>query len=51
MYVCVCICDLNKEHITGADYTLGKRFCIDFEIKNLGDLYVQGNTLFLADVF
>ena len=31
-----------------------KRVCKDFEIKNLGeyhDLYVQSNTLLLADVF
>ena len=34
--------------------TKKKRVCKDFEIKNLGeyhDLYVQGNTLLLADVF
>ena len=31
-----------------------KTFCQDFEIKNLGknhDLYVQGDTILLADVF
>ena len=31
-----------------------KKFCKDFEIKNSGechDLYVQGDTLMLADVF
>ena len=31
-----------------------KRVCKDFEINDLGeyhDLYVQGNTLFLPDVF
>ena len=38
--------------ITDADYAHVKRFCKDFEIKNLGeyhDLYVQSNTLLLAD--
>ena len=42
------------EDITDADYTHAKRVCKDFELKNLGeyhDLHVQGNTLFLADVF
>ena len=42
------------EDITDADYAHAKRVCKDFEIKNLGDyyeLYVQSNTLFLADVF
>ena len=37
-----------------ADYTYTKRVCKDFEIKNLGeyhDLYVQSDTLLLADVF
>ena len=41
------------EDITNADYTHAKRICKDFEIKNLGeyhDLYVQSNTLLLADV-
>ena len=45
---------LNKEDITDDDYTYAKRVCKDFEIKNLGeyhDLYVQSNTLLLADVF
>ena len=40
--------------ITDADYAHAKRVCKDFEIKNLGeyhDLYVQSNTLLLADVF
>ena len=40
--------------ITDADYAHVKRVCKDFEIKNLGeyhDLYVQSNTLLLADVF
>ena len=42
------------EGITDADYPHAKRFCKDFEIKNLGeyhDLYVQDDTLLLADVF
>ena len=44
---------LNMEDITDADYTHTKRVSKDFEIKNLGkyhDLYVQSDTLFLADV-
>ena len=44
----------NMEDITDADYAHEKRFCKDFEIKNLGeyhDLYVQSDTLLLADVF
>ena len=45
---------LNMEDITDADYTHAKRFCKDFEIQNLGEyheLYVQSDTLLLADVF
>ena len=45
---------LNMEDITDANYAHAKRVCKDFEIKNLGeyhDLYVQSNTLLLADVF
>ena len=45
---------LNIEDITNADYAHAKRDFKDFEIKNLGeyhDLYVQRNTLLLADVF
>ena len=37
-----------------ADYVFAKRVYKDFAIKNLGehyDLYVQGGTLLLADVF
>ena len=44
----------NMEDITDADYAHAKIVCKDFEIKNLGeyhDLYVQGDTLLLADVF
>ena len=45
---------LNMEDITDADYAHAKRVCKDFEIKHLGeyhDLYVQSDTLLLADVF
>ena len=44
---------VNVEDITNADYTHTKRVCKDFEMKNLGeyhDLYVQSDTLLLADV-
>ena len=42
------------EDITNAYYGHAKRVCKDFEIKNLGqyhDLYVQSDTLLLADAF
>ena len=42
------------EDITNAGYANTKRVCKDFEIKNLEeyyDLYVQSDTLLLADVF
>ena len=42
------------EDITDADYAQLKRVSKDFEIKKLGeypDLYVQSDTLLLADVF
>ena len=45
---------LNMEDITDADYSHAKRVSEDFKITNLGeyhDLYVQNNTLLLADVF
>ena len=45
---------LNVEDITDADYVHEKTVCKDFEIANLGeyrDLYVQSDTLLLADVF
>ena len=41
------------EDITDANYAHSKGVCKDFEIKHLGeyhDLYVQSNTLLLADV-
>ena len=44
---------VNVEDITNVDYTHAKRVCKDFEMKNLGeyhDLYVQSDTLLLADV-
>ena len=46
-------CHLNMGDITDADYGHAKRVCKDFEIKNLGkyrDLYVQSNTIFLANI-
>ena len=45
---------LNMEDITDADYVHVKRVCKDVEIKKLGEhynVYVQRNTLWLADVF
>ena len=42
------------EDITDADYAHAKRVWKDFKIINLGkfhDLYVQSDTLMLADVF
>ena len=45
---------LNMEDITDADYAHAKTVCRDFKIRNLGnyyDIYVQSNTLLLADVF
>ena len=42
------------EDITDPDYMHAKWLCKDFEIKKIGeyhDLYVQGDTLLLADVF
>ena len=45
---------LNMKDITDVDYADAKRFFKDFEIKHSGkyhDLYVQSDTLLLADVF
>ena len=45
---------LNMEDITDADYAHAENVRTDFEITNLGeyhDVYVQSNTLLLADVF
>ena len=42
------------EDMTDVDYTHTKRACKDYEIKYLvkyNDLYVQSDTLLLADVF
>ena len=41
------------KNITDVDYAHTKRVCEDFKIKKLGkyhDLYVQGDTLLLADI-
>ena len=46
--------ELNSEHITDGDYAHAQKVWSIFNIKNLGeyhDLYVQSNTLLLADVF
>ena len=46
--------NLNMEVVTDSDYMHAKRVCKDFEIKNSGgyhDLYLQNDTLILADVF
>ena len=46
--------NLNVEDITDVDYRHAKRVFKNLSNKNLGDyhdLYVQGGTLFLADVF
>ena len=45
---------LNIEDIVDADYAHTKSLCKGLEIKNLGeyhDLYMQSDTLLLADVF
>ena len=42
------------EDITDTDYMHAKKFCKDFEVNKLGeyhDLFVQSDTLLLADVF
>ena len=42
------------EDVTAAEYTHTESACKEFEIKYFGeyrDLYVQTNTLLLADVF
>ena len=47
-------CETCGIKYNGANYVHVKRASKDFEIKNLGeyrDLYIQSNTLLLADVF
>ena len=46
--------ELNKEDITDEDHKHAQKVWKEFNIKNLGeyhDLYVQGDTTLLADVF
>ena len=45
---------LNIENVTDTDYKHAKRVFGEFKMNNLGDyhdLYVQSDTLLLADVF
>ena len=45
---------LNMDDITGADYTLEKKVCKDYKIKDLGEYYGlhdQINILLSSDVF
>ena len=46
--------ELNSEDITDKDYAHAREFLKELKLKNLSDyhhLYVQSDTLFLADVF
>ena len=46
--------NVNMEDITDVDYGHGKKVFKEFKLKHLGDyhdLYVQSDTLLLADVF
>ena len=46
--------NLNMEDITDTDYRHANKVFKEFKLKNLGeyhDLYVQSDTLLLADVF
>ena len=45
--------ELNLEYITDKDYAHAQKLCKELNLKNLGicrDLYVQSDTLLLADV-
>ena len=45
---------LNIDNITNVSYVHAKRICKDFETKAVAeynDLYIQSDTLLLADVF
>ena len=47
-------CELPSEDITDKDYTHAQQVCKELKLKILGnynDLYVQSDTLSLADVF
>ena len=46
--------NLTRESITDADHKHAQKVWEDFELQNLGqhnDLYVQSDTLLLADIF
>ena len=46
--------ELNLENVTDEDYAYAQKVWKEFKIKNVGenhDLYVQSDTLLLADVF
>ena len=45
------LCPLNIDGNTDADSAQTKRVCKDFEVKNLGELLVQSDTILLTDVF
>ena len=49
-----CYSSLNMEDFTDGDYKQSRKLWNDFKIKGLGkyhDLYIQNDTLLLADVF
>ena len=45
------LCRLNIDGNRDADCAQTKRDCKDFEVKNLGELLVQSDTILLTDVF